>query len=200
MKIPWSLKGALLHHLCVSMCVAPSMHSLLTVAERCEVALSGYICMDLFSMLAKEKCRTLQLPGGSTFMAVQTCSTLQHVALSVVLICLTMEDGFDAWTSGTARLTELPIEYHFGYLRCMMSNSQFSARQFFACDAKQAAKTGKALNNCRRTKQIHPRPEKKLSDEEPLERISLFQVFLLLFVCSLPSQLFRRDFYKMTGY
>lgn len=146
-----------------------TMHGFLTVQERCEVALSGFLCLEMFEMLAKDKCKSLQLPGGSAFMAVQTCNTLKHVALSVIIICITMEDGFDAWSSGTARLTELPIEYHFEYLRAMTSNSQLSARQFFASDARQATKTGKALNNSKKVKHAPNKPPKKLTDEQLLE-------------------------------
>ncbi|CAK8996274.1 unnamed protein product, partial [Durusdinium trenchii] len=146
MTVPWSLKGCLLHHLCVTLCLAPAFHRDISLQERAEAALSGFLCLDMFQMLAMDKCKQMCLPAGSTFMAPVTCANLQYVALSTVVVCLTKDIDFEPWRYGNARLTEIAIEQVFGHLRSQMSNSQLTTRQYFAADARQSFRSSNTLN------------------------------------------------------
>ena len=168
MTVPWSLKGTLLHHLCVGLCIAPSMHRHLHLSERCETALCGFLLLDMFDALARDKCKDMGLPAGSCFMAPQTRSSLQHVALSIVIVCITKDACFQPW-KGNGRMTELSIEQHFGFLRCQMQNAQMSTRQFFVADARQAVKTSKMLDHQKAVPKDKAEP--KLTTEELLESV-----------------------------
>lgn len=54
MKIAWSLKGLVLHNMTVALCVAPILHQDLTMAQRCECAISGFCLVDLWKILADQ--------------------------------------------------------------------------------------------------------------------------------------------------
>lgn len=106
-KIPWALHGMTVHNCVVALCIAPCTHKDLRLAQRCEVALSGFLCIDLFRMAAESLCSARTLPRGSLFMAPQTCHNLQGVALSVIVVCLTKSPDFSPWTRGQSRLSEI---------------------------------------------------------------------------------------------
>lgn len=168
MTVPWSLKGCLLHHLCVTLCLAPAFHRDISLQERAEAALSGFLCLDMFQMLAMDKCKQMCLPAGSTFMAPVTCANLQYVALSTVVVCLTKDIDFEPWRYGNARLTEIAIEQVFGHLRSQMSNSQLTTRQYFAADARQSFRSSNTLNRIKLSNSNMG--EEKLTHQQPLAR------------------------------
>ena len=126
----------------VAMCIAPLLHKNLSMALRCETALTGFITMDLFSMLAGIKCYRMKLPKGSNFMAGQT----QGCALSAIVITLTKGHELDPWRKGFGRLSELAIEQHFGHLRSQSQNSQLSCRGYWQASARDAMKAAKNLD------------------------------------------------------
>ena len=131
MNVTWALRGALVHSLVVAMNLAPILHTNLTIFLRCEVGLCGFLLLDIFKMLADDLCNEMRLPRGSCFLAPQTQANLQGVALSGILICLTKDPEFSPWRFGHNRLTELPIEQHFSYLRQQSPNSQLTSRSFW---------------------------------------------------------------------
>lgn len=129
----------------VGLCVASVMHGDMTLQVRAETALCGFLCIDIFKLLASERCRKLKLPTGSLFMASQTAANIQACALSALMICLSKAPEFNPWAAGHGRLTELPIEQYFGALRQTSPNAQLNCRQYFAASIKQSLKSGVKL-------------------------------------------------------
>ena len=163
--VPWCLQGALVHNLVCALCYGRVLHTDLSLKERCEMALSGFVAIDLFVMLATAKCMEMKQPRGSCFMAPQTCQTLQSVALVTALMCHTKPTGFCPWLEGFGRVSELPIEQWFGFLRGQSQNAQLSTRQFFIASARQSVKHSNSLNKSK----VGPRKEEqRLTDEECL--------------------------------
>ena len=113
MVVPWSLRGATIHNVVVAMAVAPSMHRELSLLARCEVAMTGFVCLDLFRMVADQKASLRGVPRGSMFMAPQTMANLQGVALSVIAICISKPPSWSPWRRGTARVSEITVEQFF---------------------------------------------------------------------------------------
>ena len=146
MSVPWSLKGLTVHNVIVALCIAPSLHRELKLSERCELALSGFMALDVFRLLADQKCADMRLPKGSCFMAGQTIQNLQGTALAIVAMAASKEADFKPWKKGTARLSEMSIEEHFGRLRATSSNSQLSTRSYWYASALQAKRMSDALN------------------------------------------------------
>ena len=71
-----------LHIICrcqVALCTGGLLHRdpALTLATRCEWALSGFLIIDVMKMISEDTCSQMQLPRGSCFMASQTCTNLQ---------------------------------------------------------------------------------------------------------------------------
>ena len=54
MQVCWSLKGMCLHNLTVALCCAPILHQRLTMAQRCECAVAGFVLFDLWALLAHQ--------------------------------------------------------------------------------------------------------------------------------------------------
>ena len=50
MEVPWSLKGATLHNITVALCISPALHHFLTLIERCEAAVCGFVLLDLWKL------------------------------------------------------------------------------------------------------------------------------------------------------
>lgn len=144
--------------------MASLLNKMLTTMERVESGLAGFLCVDIFRILAAHKCEKMRLPTGSTFMASQTCSNLQSCALASVVLCLTKHREFDPWRSGDCRLSELSIEQYFGHLRIQSSNSQLSTRAYFHAAWKHALKVDKKLIK----QQPHSGSDAPLSASEPL--------------------------------
>ena len=124
---------------------APLLHRRLSLEHRCEVAVTGFLLVDLFRLTADQKCSKLKLPKGSLFMAGQTSTALQLCALSAALICITKTDDFEPFRTGFGRISELPIEQHFSFLRQQSSNSQLGARAYFQASARQTLRLNKFL-------------------------------------------------------
>lgn len=130
----------------VGLNLAPLLHRDVPLETRCELGLSGFLCLDVFQMLSHDMDRTLNLPRGSSFWAPQTVLNLQSACLSGVLMTLTKDETFSPWTFGNCRLTELPVEEHFSFCRGQSSNSQLSCRAFWQASARVSMRTGKKLN------------------------------------------------------
>ena len=165
LKVPWRCKGAVLHNVVLAMTLAPCFHTSLRLKKRCELALTGFLCLDLFKILADDLCSGMQLPRGSCYMAPQTVQNLQSAALGVITICVSKDRSFNPWTYGFGRTTELSIEQTFGMLRVQSRNAQLSTRAFLQADARLAMKNSKVLNR----EKVRATPnEEPLTDTECL--------------------------------
>ena len=89
LSVNWSNKGALLWSLSTALCVAPSLHKGLTVKERAECALSGFLAWDLWQLTAARKESQEGARVGEYSMAAVKVENLQNVCLSVLTILLT---------------------------------------------------------------------------------------------------------------
>ena len=166
------------------MCTAPLLHKHLKLGHRAELALAGFLCLDLFRMLSEERCDAMQLPRGSCFMASQTTQTLQSCALACVVIAVSKPESWNPWERGVARLSELGIEQAFGNMRAQSRNSQLSSRGFFQADARLALKASKVIN---RERDLVDSAVPEKSWEKPLTE----EKFLGLVCCLNPFGSFR---------
>ena len=82
-------------------------------------------------MTAEEKTVEMKMPKGAGFMASQSVGNLQGCCLSVVAIVNTLDASWQPWRHGHARLSELPIEQWFAFLRAQSPNSQLSCARLF---------------------------------------------------------------------
>ena len=160
----------------VALNLAPLLHRDLSLATRCEVGLCGFVAVDLFRMVAEEKTTEMGMPTGSGFMAAQTCSNLQSCALAGVLVTLTLDEHFQPWKFGNARLSELPIEQWFSFLRSQSPNAQLSSRAFWQAAGRVALRTGQALM---KEKPVPSGFQSAIGEEECLDLI-ITLYFLLL--------------------
>lgn len=139
-----------MHSVCddleVAMCSAAVLHRDLSLLARTEVALSGFLALDLYRMLSDARCSRLNLPKGSQFMAPQTLFNLQGLSLAVACIACSKDSNWHPWAVGSARLSELSVEEWFSHLRRQSPNAQLSARGFFQAASRQLLKHGRLLN------------------------------------------------------
>ena len=68
-------------HFCIQVAlnIAPLMHTdpTLNLETRCELALTGFLALDVMKLLSEDVCARMQLPKGSCFMAAQSTTNLQ---------------------------------------------------------------------------------------------------------------------------
>ena len=145
LQVSWSLRGALLHNVVVAMNLAPALHKDLSLRQRCELAACGFVCCDLFRMLAALKCKELKPPKGSMFAAPQTIANIQAVALIVMAISCSKPESWTPWKRGNGRLSEISIEQFFGMVRSQSPNSQHTIRSYWQAAARCCLKTGASL-------------------------------------------------------
>ena len=177
LEVPWALCGALVHNLVCALCISPALHKDLSMMARCENALSGFLLLDMFRLLAEGHCKSHGLARGSTFMAGQTCYNMAGVALTTAAMCYSKPSALCPWLQGTARLSEMTIEELFGMLRGQTGNSQLSSRQYFQASARYMLKQNDALN--KKQKVYKPVAEKALTDEEFLGMLVHFVSFYI---------------------
>ena len=146
--------------------ISPLLHKCLSMAERVETAISGYLCLDLFQVLASELCSKRSLPTGSMFLAQQTMRDLQACSLAAIVIGLTKGPDLEPWRRGFGRLSELAIEQLFGQLRSQSGNSQLTCRGYWQANARNAIKL---------TKNLH-REEPLVGNEAPLSEEELLDL------------------------
>lgn len=175
MEVHWALYGACVHNVAVALNLVGLLHSDLSLAERCEASVAGFVLMDIVQMLAAAKAHKLGMPVGSCQMARQTITNLQSCSMAAIIFCLTKEPAFQPFDHGFARMSELPIENWFGFIRVQSSNAQHSARSYWQSVGRQQLKHGKLLLNAKT-----PRP----SSEKPLSDTVLLGCFWISFaVC-----------------
>lgn len=121
------------------------MHKNMSVSERVENALCGYVLLDIFKLVAQKECRRRGLPGGSLWMAPQTRRNMQYVVQGFITALLGKDPCGNPWKASHHRWTELPIEMWFGRLRQRAQNSQFNAKQYWsqvAAEMRNVHKSG----------------------------------------------------------
>ena len=150
----------------------------MSLRERCETALAGFVAIDVYRLLADRKCAERKLPKGSLFMASQTASTVQLCGLSVAIMCLTKDPAWDPWRAGHGRASEASVEQHFGFLRKQSANAQLSARAYWQASARQSLRMNKVLQKQAPVTKGEP----SLTPEELLGRYFLFRCVWIIFV------------------
>ena len=136
----------MLNNLQVALNIAPLLSRSLSMQQRLECAVSGFVCLDIFSLLASDKCAQLHLPTGSCFMASQTLVNLQACALAAVVITATKQESTNLWRHGHARVSEIAIEQFFGQLRQQTATAQFGCRGYWQASARHAMWMSKQLD------------------------------------------------------
>ena len=89
------------------------MHGALTLATRCELAICGHICYDLWALTSSQREKEQNVAKGKFQLARQTRRNLQAVALSTVVMCASKSDDWDAFRHPHG-LSEIHIERFFG--------------------------------------------------------------------------------------
>lgn len=84
--IPWMNRGALLWSLTTAMTVSPLLRSRMSLKDRCEIAVAGYILHDLWYLTGARVEAEQGLHSGSCTMARQTCANLQNLSLAMCCI------------------------------------------------------------------------------------------------------------------
>lgn len=54
MKVDWSLLGMCLYNVSLALSTSPILHQNLTMTERCECAVAGFVLWDLWKLLADQ--------------------------------------------------------------------------------------------------------------------------------------------------
>lgn len=88
MPVLWSCRGSLLWSLSTALCVGPHLHRQMSLQDRCETCVAGFVLWDLWQLLAAKGEASHELPAGSHSMATETVSNLQNLCLSMVALCL----------------------------------------------------------------------------------------------------------------
>ena len=124
---------------------APVLNRSLTLMQRCEVGLSGFVALNLFQQLAADLACEKSFPTGSLGMASQTTRNLQSANLAAVALTLSKRTDFEPWRQGFGRISELPVEQFFSSVRGQSPNSQLSCRAYWQASARQSLKLKKAI-------------------------------------------------------
>ncbi|CAK9028794.1 Uncharacterized protein SCF082_LOCUS18513, partial [Durusdinium trenchii] len=91
MRVCWSTRGALLWSLCSAMCFSPTMHKSMTLVERLESCVSGFVAWDLFQLVSAKMESDRGARVGSMGMAPVTLFNLQNVSLSTIVMLVHRE-------------------------------------------------------------------------------------------------------------
>ena len=151
------------HNVQVALNVAPLLSKSLNMKQRLECAVSGFVALDIFNLIAGYRCTQQHLPTGSCFMASQTMVNLQACSLAALVITVTKQESTSLWRNGHARVSELAIEQFFGQLRQQSSTAQFSCRGYWQASARHALWMSKQLH---REKVHQSGGEAPVSEEE----------------------------------
>ena len=83
-SVPWMNRGSLLWSLSTALVFSPMLHKALSLAQRLEVSVSGYILLDLWQLLGAKLEAERGAFVGSLSMARETVGNLQNLTLSLV--------------------------------------------------------------------------------------------------------------------
>ena len=116
---------------------APLLHAGLELQHRCELALSGFLLQDLWSLLATRREVRLGLKKGTCQLACQTRSNLQCVALTIASMCLKKGESWTPFEHCNS-LSEISIERMFGRFRASSQSGELHCRAYWAASAAVA--------------------------------------------------------------
>lgn len=142
--LSWLVIGQTPLELCT--CKAVTMHHTMPLQDRLQNAMTGYLLVDLWAMLADAECKKRSLPKGSLSMSPQTAHNLQYVSMGIIGVCATLGDRQSPFLQGHNRMTELPVEEWFGALRCQSSSAQLTVRSFWQAAARQMIRQSRSTN------------------------------------------------------
>ena len=120
----------------------------MTTSDRVQNAMCGYVLLDLFRLVAEQRCSKLSLPKGTLFLHPETLRNVQHIGLAVIAVCLTGCKSGNPFARGHHRLSELAIEEHFGSLRTQSVSAQLTARAFWKAAAREMVRAMKCRKPC----------------------------------------------------
>lgn len=140
--------------------------------HRVENALAGFICWDLWSILASEKEKRAEVGKGRMQVAPQTRRNLQLIALTTATMCYTKPEEWDLFRQPHG-LNEVRIERHFGQLRSQFPSGEMTARSYWLALARIMRKRARQGSDSRGLRK--PAEEPPLSAKEPFGFI--LQVF-----------------------
>lgn len=142
------------------------MHRSMELPVRCENAVTGFLVLDLYRLMADKLCTKRLLPKGSLWLAPQTHVNLQNIALGTISVCLSKDpESGDYWKGGHCRMCELGVEEWFGILRSRSITSQLTSRAYWRSAAKEMIRCSQLTS---RKAKIHNDQTtiKPISDEE----------------------------------
>lgn len=113
------------------------MHSGLSLRQRCEAALAGFLLQDLWAMLASRRESKMRCQKGSFQIASQTRNNLQLIALTAVCISVGKDDAWSPFQHGCS-LSEISIERMFGRLRSTSASGDLHCRTYWSAAAAAA--------------------------------------------------------------
>ena len=124
------------------------MHKTMSLENRCQCAMEGYLLVDMFRLVADSKASQLNLPKGALWIAPQTGENLQLVALSTMVLACSKEEAGNPFWAGKCRMTELNVEQWFGRLRVQATNAQLNARSYWKAAAREMLRSKKKHDSC----------------------------------------------------
>lgn len=143
------------------------MHKTMSLENRCQCAMEGYLLVDLFRLVADSKASQMNLPKGALWLAPQTGENLQLVALSTIVLACSKEPAGNPFFAGCCRMTELNVEQWFGRLRVQATNAQLNSRSYWKAAAREMLRSKKKHDSCKEPP--------NMIDMEPLSDGQFFQ-------------------------
>lgn len=139
----------------------------MTLLERTEAALCGFLLWDLWAIVANDREMHLRRPKNSMQMAWQTRQNLQGIALTQVLMAAKKEKQWTPWAQAGHALSEIHIERQFGQYRGTSPSSELTCKSYWLANAKVAQRTA-ARNN---SQQKHATPDVQEEDALTTEQL-----------------------------
>ena len=140
------------------------MHGSMSLSQRVENALSGFLLWDLWSLVGRQREIEQKVGRGRMQIAPVTRKNLQSIALTTSLICAGKPEAWDVFRQPHG-LNEIHIERFFGQLRGQCASSEMSARAYRNAGARLVRKLEKA-KSAKHSRQRHPLVEAPLSTTE----------------------------------
>lgn len=87
-RVSWESRGALLFSLTCGLCFAPSLHQKLTLEERAESVVCGFVLLDLWQLMSAKKESNDGCRVGSYSLSSTPVAHLQNVCLGMLTFLL----------------------------------------------------------------------------------------------------------------
>eukprot|EP00438_Fugacium_kawagutii_P014644 Skav218861 [mRNA] locus=scaffold2417:89791:93472:+ [translate_table: standard] len=115
---------------------APVLHGNLSLSQRCELGLCGFLVLDLWALQGMAREKKLRLKKGSSQLAPQTRTHLQSCGLGVAALASSSVMGQWCPFLKDQVLSESHIEHLFGQLRASSSSGSLTAKSYFSAQAR----------------------------------------------------------------